>query len=230
MSDKKVAISCYKFGKIIFPVTIFLFSAVMAIAGVASLAAQEYPDIRILDYKHGRCLVDGKEIRPLTRLEGGFYDVEIPSEGYNQLTLEDRLQSQRISCHKYIDGATLVCEEAVQHTLSNTEREYPECIRLFKSWVPPCLEHYRGQRPKCEANMRRYAQASETERSEESDSLAPWPTMDTDLESSCRQVEEAYRELIAGCRKQPDQLCQQLVPIVAKGIKECRSRKLIVPP
>ena len=208
---------------------IFLFSAVMAIAGVASLAAQEYPDIRILDYKHGRCLVDGKEIRPLIRLEGGSYDVELPSEGYNQTTLENRLQFQRRTCLEYIDRAeNSACVQAVRHTLSNTEREYPECVQRFKSWVPQCQAHYRGQRPKCEANMGRYAQASETERSEESDFLGPLQTMGTDLESNCRQLEESYPELIAECREQPDQLCQQAVRTTAEVIKMCR--ELIVPP
>ena len=136
-----------KHGNLFVSLICFVITGLMTVTAVS---AQTKGTVEIVGYTHGACIVDGKELRP------AFAD-----EGYVSKTHVDSYWN----CDNVIGAGIVGCTSAVEHTFSMYEKKYPQCLELFRSWVPECIAHYEAQRPKCEAAIQRYAakEASEKE-------------------------------------------------------------------
>lgn len=122
-----------RYGPIIVSLVLLSFSEMMTIE---TANAQEQRKVTIVSYTHGACVVDGKRLRPQFAVDGNVS--KLGGSGY-------------WNCEDKINSGILGCKIAVRHVYSWHDEEYPECLKIFESWVPKCIAHYENQRSKCDA-------------------------------------------------------------------------------
>ena len=112
-------------------------SILVSLSTITIAQSQDNKIVEIVGYTHGACIVGGEELRPMWADDGHISRHRVPKSGY-------------WDCEDTINTGIIGCERAVTHVYSFHNEKYPECLKLFESWVSECKEHYERQRHKCD--------------------------------------------------------------------------------
>ena len=172
--------------------TIIVSLALVLFAEIITLApanTQEHETVEIYGYTHRACLVDGEKLRPM-----------LADNGYRS----EHRRGSHWTCEDTINSGVIGCERAVLHVSSWQNDQYPECLKIFRSWVPECIAHYEAQRHKCKALQTKTNKQASSDKQESSE---------------CETAKQALAVIQSTCNEGDSMTCGSLLAQVSELIK-----------
>ena len=170
------------------------FAVLIIILSMPKASAQnKNEEVQIQHYTHAGCTIAGQRYLPAGADSGLVATFWIPRQKRNCLDAVDRM---RIDCGLATDFQSTNPDG---HPWAPGEKD-SQCLGVFMSEIPRCIDHYESQRPKCEGPRRE-------SKKESSDCKFARQTLGS-YESACRSGDENACGILPQALAIVDQTCR----------------------